>query len=258
MRTKYGVAAKQASRTGASTSEKEDALIKFGGAVIFGMAQAVLKDCPVSNELAVVEPVNLLQADSALPGSGDAGAVGASAGVGGAGGEDVLIGESGDSGAGGAVQVGGTAAVGASSRSIPPHAPRQDLELAEASSDKGHEEEDGGGESPWSDDDEETPGLSTPASAQQTLINDKTATKIEMNSKIKKPKMCKKSKKDTAAGVLHEYLQAKMADGSSGAGGGSVEGGNVDIPTSKEASVGEVRLAVMNLLNAFAEKAHAE
>ena len=49
-----------------------------------------------------------------------------------------------------------------------------------------------------------------------------------------------------------------MADGSSGAGGGGVAGGNVAVPASKEASVGEVRLAVVNLLNGFAEKARAE
>eukprot|EP00168_Porphyra_purpurea_P005737 TRINITY_DN16831_c0_g1_i1.p1 TRINITY_DN16831_c0_g1~~TRINITY_DN16831_c0_g1_i1.p1 ORF type:complete len:255 (-),score=14.17 TRINITY_DN16831_c0_g1_i1:167-931(-) len=83
LRASYGIAAKKASRTGASTSEKEDALIKFGGAVLFGMAQAVFKDCPVSNELTGVKPVNLLQTASAQPGSGDAGAVGAAAGVGG-------------------------------------------------------------------------------------------------------------------------------------------------------------------------------
>ena len=204
LRTSYGVAAKEASRTGASTSEKEDALIKFGGAVLFGMAQAVFKDCPVSSELTVVEPVDLLQAASALPGSGDAGAVCGAAGVGGVGGEDVASGESGESGAGGAGQVGGAAAVGASSGSVTPHAPRQDQELAEASSDKGNGEEDDGGESSWSDDDEETPGLSTPASAQMSPTKVKTATEIEQNAMSKKPKMCKKSKKDTAASVLRE------------------------------------------------------
>lgn len=73
LRTSYGVAVKEASGSGASTAQKEDAVIKFGGAVLFDMAKAVFDECPVSNERTVREPVDLFNAGGGAGGSRDQG-----------------------------------------------------------------------------------------------------------------------------------------------------------------------------------------
>eukprot|EP00170_Pyropia_yezoensis_P005519 contig_22422_g5534 len=44
LRTNYVVALKEASGSGASTAEKEEAIVKFGGAVLFGMAKSVFEN----------------------------------------------------------------------------------------------------------------------------------------------------------------------------------------------------------------------
>lgn len=73
LRTSYGVAVKEASGSRASTAEKEDAVIKLGGAVLFDMAKAVFDKCPVSNERTVREPVDLINAGGGAGGSRDQG-----------------------------------------------------------------------------------------------------------------------------------------------------------------------------------------
>ena len=76
MRSSYNTAAKECRRTGAIQADKEDAIIKFGGAVLFEMAKVVFEDCPVSNEHIVLEPVDFLQgADDDTAGHGGGGAV---------------------------------------------------------------------------------------------------------------------------------------------------------------------------------------
>lgn len=57
--------------------------------------------------------------------------------------------------------------------------------------------------------------------------------------------------------MLREYLEAKMANGSAREGGREA-GKAASASGPGEASVGEVRLAVVNLLNAFAEKARGQ
>eukprot|EP00170_Pyropia_yezoensis_P002994 contig_12530_g3001 len=93
-----------------------------------------------------------------------------------------------------------------------------------------------------------------PATAPSVV---QTAVEIEAQAKAKESKTLKKAKKETAASVLREYLEAKMSDGSAREGG-SEAGKAAGASGPGEASVGEVRLAVVNLLNAFAEKARGQ
>lgn len=106
-----------------------------------------------------------------------------------------------------------------------------------------------------SDRHETTPVASPPPATAPSVVQ--TAAELEAQAKAKQSKTPKKDKKETAASVLREYLQAKMADGPPGAGGHEA-GSAAGTGGPREASVGEVRLAVVNLLNAFAEKARGQ
>ena len=87
---------------------------------------------------------------------------------------------------------------------------------------------------------------------------DQTAVEIENNVRSKKAKTVKK---DSAASVLRDYLQVKLAGAATSTGsacGGSAEGRIEEATASDGASVGDVRLAIVNLLNAYADKARGQ
>jgi len=56
LRSKYVETRKALAQTGGSTAKREDALIKFGGAVLYDMARSAFKNSAVSNEQTVHEP----------------------------------------------------------------------------------------------------------------------------------------------------------------------------------------------------------
>lgn len=63
LRTCYGTNLKEASRSGASRAHKLYAVLKFSGAIVFGMTTAVFEACRVSKERRVREPVVFLRSD---------------------------------------------------------------------------------------------------------------------------------------------------------------------------------------------------
>ncbi|KAK1866111.1 hypothetical protein I4F81_008631 [Pyropia yezoensis] len=103
-------------------------------------------------------------------------------------------------------------------------------------------------------DDLEAACVTRPAASASPSAALKTAAEVEAEFKAKKAKTAKKDKKETAASVLCEYLQSKTADKGAGVAGPEARA-TAGSSLPGEASLGEVRLAVVNLLNAFAEKA---
>jgi len=230
MRSSYNTAAKECRRTGASKADKKDAIIKFGGAVLFEMAKVVFEDCPVSNEHTVLELVDFLQgANDDTAGHGGGAAV-----------------------AGGDVSDGGVVPPADSTGTV--RGGSRDKEVGQC---------DGGeaSENDYSDGDSDgTPpsGARLAASMTASPGKDPTAVDIENNVRSKKAKTVKK---DSAASNLRDYLQVKLAGAATStgsAGGGRAEGRIEEATASDGASVGDVRLAIVNLLNAYADKARGQ
>jgi len=76
-----------------------------------------------------------------------------------------------------------------------------------------------------------------------------------------KSKKANTVKKDSAASVLRDYLQVKLASAvtSPGSGcGGSAEGVGEGATASDGESVGDMHMAIVRLLNAYAEKARGQ
>lgn len=91
----------------------------------------------------------------------------------------------------------------------------------------------------------------TPATAPSVVSK---AAELELEAQAKLSKTPMKNKKETAASVLREYLQAKTAPQSPGSAGDEASNA-AGTGGPAEVSAGEVRLAVVITLNAFAEKA---
>lgn len=264
LRTSYGVTLKQASGSGASSAQKEDAIIKFGGAVLFGMATAVFEKCPVSSERTVREPVDILNSDGGAGGGG-----GASAAEGGevsawAAAVDEVDGGKGADGApapagarvpgnaGGVVEAEGAAGAGGGGGTAEGAAGAAG---GGGTAEGAAVEVDTDADSSSSDGHEITPVASALTATAPSVVQ--TAAEIEAEAQAKLSKTSQKNKKETAASVMREYLKAKMANGSPRssdheAGSAAGTGG------PGEASICELRLAVVNLLSAFAEKARGE
>ncbi|OSX77855.1 hypothetical protein BU14_0130s0010 [Porphyra umbilicalis] len=178
MRSSYSTAAKGSRRTGASKADKEDAIIKFGGAARFEIAKVVFEDCPVSHEHTVLEPVDFLRgADDDTAGHG-----------------------------GGAVFAAGDVSDGGV---VPPA--DSTCTVRSGSRDKEFGKCDGGEaiDNDYSDgksDGMPPSGARLAASVTASPRKNQTAVEIDNNVQSKKAKTVKK---DLAVNVLRNYLQVK-------------------------------------------------
>eukprot|EP00170_Pyropia_yezoensis_P001269 contig_5636_g1273 len=68
MRTRYADTCLKLKSTGMSAAQREDLIIKFGGAILFDLAREAFKKSHVSTELTVRKPVDLTVAAQARSG----------------------------------------------------------------------------------------------------------------------------------------------------------------------------------------------
>jgi len=87
MRSRCKDACKDLKKTGLSTAEKEDILLKFGGCVLFGLCRSAFKGCPVSAQTSARDPVLFGSARAADGARASAAASSSAAVAGGAAGE---------------------------------------------------------------------------------------------------------------------------------------------------------------------------
>lgn len=224
MRTRYADTCLKLKSTGMSAAQREDLIIKFGGAILFDLAREAFKKSHVSTQLTVREPVDLMAAAQVRSGE-----------LGGARGVHSESSTAGDESArdGGASRrsggVNGLAEATAHAPGSADHAegPESDGDGGSTASGRG-DVSDVRAESPLA------PGPSAPV---RDISATATAAEIAASSPGRK-----KAKKDTAVGLLREYLESKRrAEQTSGEEGGT--------------SANDVRKALVNMMNAYAEKA---
>lgn len=68
MRTRYADTCLKSKSTGMSAAQREDLIIKFGGAILFDLAREAIERSHVSTQLTVREPVDLMAAAQVRPG----------------------------------------------------------------------------------------------------------------------------------------------------------------------------------------------
>lgn len=304
----YLDACKALKKTGMSSDERDDVLLKFGGCVLLGLARTAFQNCPASTEATVREPA-VLGAGSATPqgaivpvvvaaAAGGAVTAGNVTTVGGAAAAEGPVAGGGAASAGaraaegtretrsaaeppvaggGGAAAGARAAAGAGGTRQTPQAQGavgavdvlQDRRVAtpiapdaEIEAESGRDGAKGSASELGSDVDAGPPSSPPPSEAPASPPSepevspcDRTAAEIEKVSPPKKPK------KESAASALREYIDFRMSNEQARAAGGGASaaawsGGAA--PAGRDsggASDGDVRAALVNMLNAYAEKA---
>lgn len=207
-----------------SAAQREDLIIKFGGVFLFDLAREAFKKSHVSTQLTVREPVNLMTAAQVRSGElGGARGVHSESSTAG----DESARDSGASRRSGGVNGPAEATVDAPGSADHVEGPESDGDGGSTAS-GGGDDSDGHAESPLA------PGPSAP-------VRDTSATATAAEIAASSPGRIK-SKKRTAVGLLREYLESKRgAEQTSGEEGGT--------------SANDVRQALVNMMNAYAEKA---
>lgn len=194
LRAKYMATRIALLQSGASTAEREDALLGFGGSVLYELARGAFKKCSVSNEQTVREPV----------------------------------------------------VVGGSPPPLPPSAPLPSSapartgtarQRAAAALEEGSDQEDGSASDVSTDD-----GV-VPTSAVGVLAAAEAA------------KPAKKKKKETAAGVLRDYIKSKINQDQTGGAAAEQAGLSSGGADGDGVSDGVIRQAVLDMIVAYTEKA---
>lgn len=234
LRTRFIATCAVIKGTGMSAAHKEDQIIKFGGAMLFDLAREAFKKSHVSTQQTVHEPMDMCADAAASPGSPAAGRAPGGPPAGGSTGGDSSVAEGMDGDEG------------------QDNAAADDREGSK--SDGGSAAESIGGESDGgagTGSEEASSSFSSGSPASKAPSHTATAAEIEASSP--KPK---KTKKPTAAAVLREYLQQKLVtEGASGAGNGGASGAAGRGSEADDVTDTDVRRAMVNMLNAYAEKA---
>lgn len=223
LRTKYMATRKVLVQTGLSTAQREDALLAFGGSVLYELARGVFRKSSVSNEMTVREPVVLGTPPAPTTGAAG-GATGAAAAVNAGG---VAAGTTGPAAAGNA---GGAATGTTGAAAVGPDVAESDG--TEASAESG---------SDASDDVE---------AATTSAVNVLVAA--EGKSPDKKPK------KETTAGVLRDYIKSKIDRENAAAESTNCSGPSRDRADGNGVSDDAIRRAVLDMITAYTEKARRD
>eukprot|EP00168_Porphyra_purpurea_P013819 TRINITY_DN388_c0_g1_i1.p1 TRINITY_DN388_c0_g1~~TRINITY_DN388_c0_g1_i1.p1 ORF type:complete len:309 (+),score=76.34 TRINITY_DN388_c0_g1_i1:736-1662(+) len=207
MRSRYIDTCQGLKSTGMSTAQREDLLIKFGGAQLYDLAREAFKTSHVSTQLTVRAPVDL---SAAVP------TVAVEKGL-----TAVVPPRAGD---GSEVHPGGSSDAGGDS--------------AEDAEEGGGSGNDGGSVGSDGDVDAESGAESAPDTAPRDGSTEPTARAADIAAAASP---AKKAKRDTAVGLVREYLSEKMRPAAVGEVGGTTDS--------------DVRQALVNMINAYAEKA---
>ncbi|KAK1863395.1 hypothetical protein I4F81_005951 [Pyropia yezoensis] len=207
MRSRYMDTCQALKSTGMSTAQREDLLIKFGGAELYDLAREAFKTSHVSTQLTVREPVDLTAAAPTATG-----------------------------------ETGSTTVV------PPPTAGGREVRPAGSGNTGGDsvedvEEEDGPGSDGGSagsdgDEDVESGTERAPETAPSHGGAQRTASAGEIAAAASP---VKRAKRDTAVGLFREYITEKMRPAAVGEAGGTTDS--------------DVRQALVNMINAYADKA---
>jgi len=242
MRLRYNDACKELKKTGLSASERGDIRLKFGGCLHFALCRSTFTDCPVSSQSYTREPILF---GSATTGA-RADAVGA-AGSAGTEGAPVPLSVAGAPGAASAASA-ARAARSACNSSVPQGAADCNGDGGVDNAEGSEESSDGGSASDSSK--STTPGGSSDTDAMVSPGIKTAAENMAADA-------AKKTKKNTTSAAVRQYSEIKLLSDQGAAdvvarghGGGSAdEGARGRGPTD-----GDVRIAAINLMNAFAEK----